>query len=78
MNPNDTPVSSPETHPATYNGEAIPSPVVRYTLEQQLALLDWHPIFTGRCPNCEMPILQTQPPRVHWDCDRCEWMDDSI
>lgn len=39
MYPDDTPVP-PATHPATYNGEAIPSPVVRYTLEQQL--------FTGR------------------------------
>ncbi|MGD1950744.1 MAG: hypothetical protein ACFB14_14020 [Leptolyngbyaceae cyanobacterium] len=62
--------------PATYNGEIIPAPVVRYTPEQQLALLDWHPIFTGRCPNCEMPITQTQPARVHWDCGHCDWVDD--
>ncbi|NEZ65156.1 hypothetical protein D0962_20660 [Leptolyngbyaceae cyanobacterium CCMR0082] len=61
----------------TYNGEVIPSPVVRHTLEQQLALLNWHPVFTGRCPRCEMPLLQTKPPRVHWDCS-CGWMDDSI
>ena len=53
MNLNNTP---------TYNGEAIPSPVVRY---QQLALLDdWHPLFTCRCPKCEMPMCQAQPPRM--------------
>lgn len=48
------------------------------TTEEQLGLLDTHPLFTGRCPNCEMPIRQTEPPRVHWDCDECGWMDDSV
>ncbi|NEQ54410.1 MAG: hypothetical protein F6K11_30485 [Leptolyngbya sp. SIO3F4] len=70
MNPNDT--------PATYNGEVIPTPVVRYTLEQQFALLDWHPLFTGRCPNCEITMQQTTPPRIYWDCAACGWADDSV
>ena len=48
------------------------------TDEEKLALLDWHPMFTGRCPNCEMPLHQTDPPRVHWDCEHCGWVDDSI
>ena len=25
----------------------------------QLALLDWHPQFTDRCTNCEMPMAET-------------------
>ena len=47
-------------------------------LVQRLELLDSHPLFTGRCPNCEMPLLQTDPPRVHWDCEYCGWVDDSV
>jgi hypothetical protein len=39
--------------------------------------LDSDPLFTGRYPDCEMPLLQTDPPRVHWDCD-CGWVDDSV
>ena len=62
---------------ATYCGEVIPE-AMTHTTEEQWALLDWHPIFTGRCPNCEMPMLQTTPPRVHWDCEDCGWKDDSV
>ncbi len=69
MNTDDTPA---------YNGEAILSLAVRYTLQQPLALLNWHPSFTGRCPNCEMPIRQTQPQQVYWDCEQCGWMDESV
>jgi len=25
-----------------------------------------------------MPLLQTEPPRVHWDCEHCGWVDDSV
>ncbi|NEZ58765.1 hypothetical protein DXZ20_24620 [Leptolyngbyaceae cyanobacterium CCMR0081] len=38
----------------------------RLTPEQQLAMLDWHPLFTGRCPECEVPV--TQPVKVRWEC----------
>ena len=51
-----------------YGDELVLSPVQQLTLEQRLTLLDWHPIFTGRCPNCEHPIRQSEPARVHWDC----------
>ncbi|MEG3941921.1 MULTISPECIES: hypothetical protein [unclassified Microcoleus] len=37
-----------------YSGELILQPPQRWTLEQQLELLDTHPLFTGRCPQCEM------------------------
>lgn len=61
-----------------YAGDWIPQQPAQITDEQRLALLDWHPLFTGRCPNCEILIRQTKPPRMHWDCDECGWMDDSI
>lgn len=44
-----------------YAGDWIPQLPTRITVEQQLALLDWHPMFTGRCPNCEMPIRDPCP-----------------
>lgn len=61
-----------------YGNELVVTPVQRLTLQQKLELLDWHPIFTGRCPNCEIPIQQTDPPRIHWDCEHCQWVDDSV
>ena len=35
-----------------YNGELILQPRQRWTQEEQLQLLDVHPLFTGRCPDC--------------------------
>lgn len=61
-----------------YGDELVLDPVQRLTIEQRLDLLDSHPFFTGRCPNCEMPLNQTEPPRVHWDCGHCGWVDDSV
>ena len=61
-----------------YGGELVLEPVERRSREQRLELLDTHPLFTGRCPACEMPLIQTDPPRVHWDCGRCGWVDDSL
>jgi hypothetical protein len=61
-----------------YGGELVIDPVQRWTREQQLALLDCHPLFTGRCPGCELPMTQTTPARVHWDCQECGWKDDSV
>jgi hypothetical protein len=45
---------------------------------QQLELLDTHPLFTGRCPQCEMTYPKYEQPPVHWDCPECGWMDDSV
>ena len=64
--------------PATYDGYPIVTPIQRWTTVQKLELLDTHPMFTGRCPNCEIPMLQTEPPRLHWDCERCGWVDDRV
>ncbi len=61
-----------------YNGELILQPRQRWTPEQQLELLDTHPLFTGRCPRCEMTYPQYETPPVHWDCSACGWMDDSV
>lgn len=63
---------------ATYLGEPIAQPQRSLGMDEQLALLDTHPIFTGQCPECEIPMLQTEPPRVHWDCESCGWKDDSV
>lgn len=35
-----------------YNGELIVQPHQRWTREEMMGLLDWHPMFTGRCPRC--------------------------
>jgi len=61
-----------------YAGELVIEPTQRWTREQKLALLDWHPMFTGRCPDCERTLMQTHPARVYWDCQECEWRDDSV
>ncbi len=61
-----------------YNGELILQPRQRRTLEQQLELLNTHPLFTGRCPQCEFPFPKYEIPPVHWDCAECGWVDDSV
>lgn len=47
-----------------YGDELVLEPVQRLTLGQRLELLDSHPLLTRRCPNCQMPILQTDSPLV--------------
>lgn len=65
--------SGPRNDDSTiYAGEAIVQPVQRWTTEEKLALLDWHPLFTGRCPRCETPI---QPIKSYWKCPQCDWSD---
>ncbi len=62
---------------AYYNGELVLQ-TRRRTVTEQLALLDTHPLFTERCPNCELPIAPVHPVQVHWDCSNCGWIDDSV
>ncbi|WP_346293953.1 hypothetical protein [Sphaerothrix gracilis] len=62
---------------AFYNGELILQPEQRLSLAERWALLDWHPLFTGRCPECERS-LPYERSRVHWDCEGCGWKDDSV
>lgn len=63
-----------------YNGELILQPRQRWTQEQQLELLDWHSLFTGKCPKCGYKFELDYTSRVHWDCpnSECGWMDDSV
>ena len=61
-----------------YGGELVLDLARVRSQDEQLHLLDTHPLFTSRCPDCGMPLLQTDPPRVHWDCGRCGWVDDSV
>jgi hypothetical protein len=61
-----------------YGDELVLSPVNRLTMRQRLELLNTHPLFTGRCPNCEQTLHQTDPLRIHWDCQHCGWTDDSV
>lgn len=60
-----------------YNGELIVQPYQRWTPEEQLELLDTHPMFTGRCPQCGAEFERDYTARVHWDC-KCGWLDDSV
>ena len=60
-----------------YGNELVITPEQRWNWEQKEAMLDWHPLFTGRCPHCEMPLIETAPPRLYWDC-ACGWRDDSV
>jgi hypothetical protein len=59
-----------------YNGELILQPKKK-TREEQLWLLDNHPLFTSVCPQCGACFERDYQARVHWDCE-CGWMDDSI
>lgn len=56
-----------------YVGDWIPQPFPNISRDEQLALLDWHPQFTGRCPTCEMLIAEATEGR--WRCRYCGWQD---
>lgn len=60
-----------------YAGELILQPQQRWTQAEQLELLDIHPMFTGRCPDCNRQFPQHEKPPVHWDCV-CGWIDDTV
>jgi predicted RNA-binding Zn-ribbon protein involved in translation (DUF1610 family) len=60
------------------NGELTLQPRQRWTREQQLDLLDTHPLFTGRCPQCGYEFQRDYTARVHWDCPQCGWLDDTV
>lgn len=60
-----------------YAGELILQPQERWTREEQLDLLDTHPMFTGRCPACNRQFPQYNRPPVHWACE-CGCLGDSV
>gem|GEM_PF-1800115 len=73
QSPNDPqPIDSPQSC-VLYNGEWIAAPHRRLTQAEQMQLLDWHPIFSGRCPHCETPIATPDDSESHWHCHHCDW-----
>ncbi len=61
-----------------YDGELFVTKPSPYTKEELLQLIDYHPIFTGVCPQCKHKFDKKNPPLIHWDCPVCDWMDDSV
>ncbi len=61
-----------------YIGELILPPKRQLTLEEQMMILDTHPLFTGVCPECGYWFPRDNPPVVHWNCPECGWVDDSV
>ena len=77
--PNAEPVELWEPEGAAYyNGELILQPPQRWTREEQMWLIDNHPLFTGKCPSCGYMFQRDYASRVHWDCPECGWKDDSV
>jgi hypothetical protein len=60
---------------AWYGGQLITQPRQRRTTAEQLWLLDWHPIFTGNCPECGHEYRLTDSLPSRWDCPECDWKD---
>lgn len=61
-----------------YDGKLILQPRQKWTREEQLELIDWHPLFTGICPSCGYQFERNYTAQVHWDCPECGWMDDTV
>ena len=59
-----------------YNGELILTPEQRLSLEERWHLLDTHPVFTGRCPQCERG-LAVKVPDLSWEYD-CGWRESAL
>ena len=59
--------------PVTYEQDFQP----RLTRAEQYEVLMTHPIFTGMCPQCSASYPQNVD-RIHWDCEACGWVDDSV
>jgi hypothetical protein len=45
-------------------------------LERNIEIM-LYPKLIGRCPECGFEFDRYQPP-VHWDCEICGWMNDSL
>ena len=60
-----------------YGGELVPNRPSRYTVNEQIEILDTHPFFTGVCLKCRHEFdLENLP--VHYDCPECDFIDDSV
>lgn len=58
-----------------YNGELIIQ-TRRRSPEEQLWLLDNHPMFTGTCPQCGYEWKRGNYPTSEWECPECEAKGD--
>lgn len=61
---------------AYYDGELVLQPEHYLTTEERWEVFNKHPLFTGVCPECGAGIAGAS--LVHYDCDRCGWLDDSV
>lgn len=61
-----------------YDGELVLQPEHYLSTEERLEILDTHPLFTGKCPECGFVFAEA--PEIHWDCPNpeCDWLDDSV
>lgn len=66
-----------------YNGELIIQTRRRYSSgvatrspEEQLWLLDHHPMFTGACPQCGYEWERGNYPMSQWECPECHARGD--
>ena len=60
-----------------YGDELIANRPSRHSQAEQLEILDNHPLFTGRCPQCRHEFNRNNQ-IVHFDCPNCGWIDDSV
>jgi predicted RNA-binding Zn-ribbon protein involved in translation (DUF1610 family) len=67
---------------AYYDGDLVLQPEHYLSTEERLEILNTHPLFTGVCPNYGEAIAAHQEfageGMVHYDCEGCGWMDDSV
>lgn len=58
-----------------YAGVLIPDTQQHLSKQEQLKLLDTHPLFTGRCPQFGYEMNEQNRSRSEWHCDRCGWIE---
>lgn len=58
-----------------YDSELVLQPVPYLTTEDRLEILNTHPFFTNKFPDCGFAFSEV--PTVYWDCESCGWKDGS-
>jgi len=46
--------------------------------DQNMEEFFWHPLFTGRCPECRYKFSRNKLPPARWYCPSCGWEDDTF
>jgi hypothetical protein len=65
--------SSVTEQPAYYAGQPIDQPSQGKTRAQRLEILLWHPLFTGKCPQCSQALPSDDLTPSRWQCEQCGW-----